>query len=145
KAVMITGLAILYSEMAEAEQLRLECRVKLDCHYLNRGYTNCTITNPVATLLVEIDLEANTWVEHFIREDGTLSGSSSGKLRSVTEYTIVLDEKSYTDGSKEREIISRTTGAYSYRARHDTRPMPEEVTWSGTCNKTTKPLPSSKF
>ena len=32
KAVMISGLAILYSEMAEAERLRLECSVKTECY-----------------------------------------------------------------------------------------------------------------
>ena len=63
KAVMITGLAILYSEMAEADKLRLECSINLDCHRLNVGYTKCTLTNPVVSLLVEIDLEANTWAE----------------------------------------------------------------------------------
>jgi hypothetical protein len=141
---MITGLAILHSEMAEAEQLRLECSIKQDCHLLNRGYTSCTLTNPVVSLLVEIDLEANTWAEIFTSKDGTQTGAS-GKLRSVTEYDITLDERSYADGRKERERISRTSGAYSYVHRSRIGTMPAEVIWSGSCNKTTKPLPSPKF
>jgi hypothetical protein len=32
RAVMITGLAILHSEMAEAEGLRLECSIKTECY-----------------------------------------------------------------------------------------------------------------
>ena len=100
RTVMITGLAILHPEMAEAEQLRLECSVKEECHRLNVGYTSCTFTNPVVSLLVEIDLEANTWVEIFIYKDGTQSGSS-GKLKSITQYEIILDEKLYANGSKE--------------------------------------------
>ena len=142
--MVISGLAILYSEMAEAERLRLECSIKLDCHYLNRGYTGCTFANPVVSMLVDIDLEANTWAEVGTHKDGTQTGSS-GKLRSVTQYEIVIAEMSYGDGSKEQEKISRTSGAYSYRERQDTRPIPTEIIWSGTCNKTTKPLPSSKF
>jgi hypothetical protein len=141
---MISGLAILHSEMAEAEALRLECSVQQDCHILNRGYTSCTPTNPVVSLLVEIDLESNTWVEIFTSKDGTQTGAS-GKLRSVTQYEFVLDETSYTDGKTEHERISRTSGAYSYVQRFVRQNLPMEVTWSGSCKKTTKPLPSAKF
>jgi hypothetical protein len=142
---MITCLAILHSEMAEAEQLRLECSIKLDCHILNRGYTSCgELINPYVSMLVEIDFEANTWVEFFAREDGKQT-SSSGNLISVTQYEIILSERSYKDGKTGREKISRTTGAYSDFARVVNRGVPTELRSSGTCNKTTKPLPSSKF
>jgi hypothetical protein len=74
---VISGLAILYSERAGAEQLRLECSIKVqDCHLLNRGYTNCTATNPASvSMLVEIDFDANTWVEFFTYKDGTQTSS----------------------------------------------------------------------
>ena len=144
RTVAISGLAILYSEMAEAEQLRLECSLKQDCHKLNVGYTSCTLNNPAVSMLVEIDLDANTWKEVFTHKDGTLYGSS-GKLRSVTQYEFVLDERSYTNGRTDRETISRTSGAYSDVQLHNVNPMPFEVKYSGTCNKTTKPLPSAKF
>jgi hypothetical protein len=152
---VISGLAILYSERAGAEQLRLECSIKVqDCHLLNRGYTNCTATNPASvSMLVEIDFDANTWVEFFTYKDGTQT-SSSGKLISVTQYEITLDQKSYA-GRTNRETISRTSGAYSAVVRFldpgnarrwgVNTDVPTEVQWSGTCNKTTKPLPSAKF
>jgi hypothetical protein len=91
---MITGLAILHSEMAEAEQLRLECSVKQDCFPLDRRWKSCTPTNPAVSILVEIDFEAKTWVEFFTRKDGTQT-NASGNLISVTQYDITLDEKSY--------------------------------------------------
>ena len=129
-SVMITGLAILHSEMAEAEQLRLECSsIKQECY---------------PSMLVEIDFEAKTWVEFLTHVDGKQS-SASGDLKSVTQYEITLDERSYADGRTDRETISRTSGAYSDVRRFVERGIATEVKWSGSCSKTTKPLPSSKF
>src|SRR5262245_38926478 len=125
RAVLITGLTILQSEMAEAEQLRLECGLKQECIPLDRRYKSCTPTNPPVRMLVEIDFEAKTWVEFLTHEDGTQT-SVSGNLKSVTQYEITLDERSYADGRTGRETISRTSGAYS-----DFRGIPTEVTWSG--------------
>ena len=106
KAVMITGLAVLHSEMAEAERLRLECSItKEECHRLNLGYTSCSVSNPAVSMLVDIDFEAETWMEFITHKDGT-QRSASGKLRSVTQYEITLDERSYADGRKGRETIS---------------------------------------
>jgi hypothetical protein len=130
--------------MAEAEQLRLECSIKQECRWLITEDRRCVVTNPVVSMLVEIDLEANTWVEIWTQEDGTQHGRS-GKLRSVTQYEITLDETSYADGSMEQERISRTSGAYLYVERRAPRPVPMEMKWSGTCKPTTKPLPSAKF
>jgi hypothetical protein len=143
---MITGLAVLHSEMAEAERLRLECSItKEECHRLNLGYTSCSVSNPAVSMLVDIDFEAETWMEFITHKDGT-QRSASGKLRSVTQYEITLDERSYKDGRTDRETISRTTGAYSDVRRFLTsNGLPTEVIWAGSCNKTTKPLPSSKF
>ena len=107
KAVMITGLAILHSEMAEAEQLRLECSVKTECYpetIIRRGW-HCTPRNPSVSMLVEIDFETKTWVEFVTHEDGKQT-SASGNLKSVTQYEITLDERSYADGRKGRETIS---------------------------------------
>src|SRR5262249_19071560 len=145
KAVMISGLAILYSEMAEAERLRLECSVKTECYpeRIIRGF-HCTPRNPPVSLLVEIDLEANTWVEFFTHEDGKQT-SGSGNLRSVTQYEITLRERSFADGRTGRETISRTSGAYSDVQYNVWQGIPTEVRLSGPCNKTTKPLPSAKF
>jgi hypothetical protein len=70
RAVMITGLAILHSEMAEAERLRLDCSVKQDCYPLDRRFKSCTPTNPVVSMLVEIDFEAKTWAEFATHGDG---------------------------------------------------------------------------
>ena len=146
RAVAISGLAILYSEMAEAEQLRLECSIKEDCHRLNRGFTSCASTNPVVSLMVEIDLEANTWVVFGTLKDGTQTGGGSGNLKAVTQYQIILRERSYKDGRTERDTISRTSGAIDL-THYDVVQggIPIVVTRSGTCNKTTKPLPSAKF
>jgi len=145
KVVMITGLAIPHSEMAKAEQLRLECSIKQECYpeIVIRG-RRCTMTNPVVSILVEIDFEAKTWTEFATHQDGTQT-SASGNLKSVTQSDITLDEKSYADGRTERETISRVSGAYS-SIQHDARKgTPVVVRSSGSCNKTTKPLPPSKF
>jgi hypothetical protein len=150
RAVLITGLAILYSEMAEAEQLRLECRInKQECYreIQIRGQhstIHCTTTNPLVSILVEIDFEAKTWVEFGTFKDGTQT-SASGNLKSVTQSDIALEERSYADGRTERETISRLSGAYSSIERFIRGGMPYEVILSGSCNKTTKPLPSAKF
>jgi len=142
RAVIITGLAILYSEMAEAEQLRLECIIKVGC-YRQIERRSCTLRNPLVSMLVEIDFEANTWIEFGTYKDGKQT-SASGNLRSVTQSDITLEERSYADGTTDRETISRLSGAYS-STEHPTQYPGVIVTLSGSCNKTTKPLPSSKF
>jgi len=144
-AVMISGLAILYSEMAEADRLRLECSINQECHWeiTIRG-RHCRMTNPVVSMLVEIDFEAKTWVEFGIFKDGTQT-SASGNLKSVTQSDITLVERSYADGRTERETISRLSGAYSSVEYDSRKGVPTVLTSSGSCNKTTKPLPSSKF
>jgi len=146
RAVVIGGLAILYSEMAGAEQLRLECSLKAECKWLNRRDPTCIPKNPTVSMMVEIDFEAKTWVEIFTAENGAQS-SYSGKLTSVTQYEITLKPVYYSaDGGArpQPEKISRTSGAYSDVLRGG-GPDPAEWTVSGTCNKTTKPLPSAKF
>jgi hypothetical protein len=118
RGVMIAGLAILHSEMAEAERLRLECSVKTECYREieirdNQGPPPPPCTPPpVYSMLVEIDFEANTWVKFGTSKDGTQTFTASGNLKSVTQYEITLDERSYA-GRTEREIISRLSGAYS--------------------------------
>ena len=144
RAVVITGLAILHSEMAEAEQLRLECSVKTECYpetIIRRGW-HCTPRNPSVSMLVEIDFEAKTWTQFATFKDGTQL-SASGNLKSVTQSDITLAERSYADGTTDRATISRLSGAYS-STQHAAQ-YPVVVTSSGSCNRTTKPLPSSKF
>jgi hypothetical protein len=141
RAVVITGLAILHSEMAEAEQLRLECSIKQGCYRQIDG-RSCTTTNPMVSMLVEIDFEAKTWTQFATFKDGTQL-SASGNLKSVTQSDITLAERSYADGTTDRATISRLSGAYS-STQHAAQ-YPVVVTSSGSCNRTTKPLPSSKF
>src|SRR5262249_57262422 len=109
-SVMITGLAILHSEMAEAEQLRLECSIKqVGCYRYVEGI-GCTLGNPLVSVLVEIDFEAKTWTEFGTFKDGTQT-SASGDLRSVTQSDITLVERSNADGTMSLETISRLSGA----------------------------------
>jgi hypothetical protein len=89
RAVTITCLAILHSEMAEAERLRLECSIKQDCYSLDRRFKSCTPTNAVVSVLVDIDFEANTWAEFFTHKDGTQT-SASGNLISAGQTDITL-------------------------------------------------------
>ena len=140
RAVMITGLAILHSEIAEAELLRLECSVKEECYREIDG-KRCTITNAVVSMLLEIDFEANTWVEFGTFRDGTQT-SASGDLKSVTQSDITLVNRGT---GTDRATISRLSGAYSYVHRDTRTGTPVRLIQSGSCNKTTKPLPSSKF
>jgi hypothetical protein len=146
RGMMIAGLAILSSEMAEAEPLRLECSLKQECYrQIQKGGLRCTITNPVVSMLVEIDFEAKTWVESGTFKDGT-QNTASGTLKSVTQSEIILHEKSYPDArTPERETISRLSGAYSSVEYNDARGTPVAIISSGSCNRTTKPLPSAKF
>ena len=89
--------------MAEAERLRLECSVKQECYRrIEVRGLRCTIYNPVVSILVEIDFEANTWTEFGTFKDGTQT-SASGNLKSVTQSDITLEERSYADGRTERE------------------------------------------
>jgi len=136
---MIAGFAILHSEMAEAERLRLECSVKEECYREIDG-KHCTMTNPVVSMLVEIDFEAKTWVEFGTFKDGAQT-SASGDLKSVTQSDITLVD----EGGTQRATISRLSGAYSYVHRDARKGPPVVLIQSGSCNKTTKPLPSSKF
>ena len=96
-------------------------------------------------MLVEMDFEAKTWVEFGTFKDGTQT-SSEGNLVSVTQSEIVLHEQSYANlKPPERETISRLSGAYSSVEYDDRHGTPLTFITSGTCNKTRKPLPSSKF
>ena len=77
RAVIITALAILHPEMAEAEQLRLECSIKTECYpEIMIKFHRCTPRNPPVRMLVEIDFETKTWVEFLTHEDGTQSSAS---------------------------------------------------------------------
>jgi hypothetical protein len=144
RGVMIAGLAILHSEMAEAERLRLECSVKTECYpEIEVRGKHCT-PPPVYSMLVEIDFEANTWVAFATSKDGTQTSTVSGDLKSVTQYEITLNERSYA-GRTERETISRLSGAYSAIKHPVWEGIPTRVILSGSCNQTTKQLPSSKF
>jgi hypothetical protein len=129
-----------------ANIIRLECSVQQECYRqieIRGGW--CRMTNPVVSLLVEIDLDANTWVEFGTFKNGT-QASASGNLKSVTQSEIVLNEKSYADKrTPERTTISRLSGAYSSVQYDDSRGFLAAIKSSGTCNKTTKPLPSAKF
>jgi hypothetical protein len=140
-AVFCIMFPILSLSTTYAYATTLFCPLSNECMSSSNAQ-NCNTLNPYTSLLIELNIQKNTWRELFTKTDGT-TDVSSGQINKITNDAITIAEhQDQLYGRLISESISRVTLVYYLLLPGNAG---NTIRYWGTCTKSNRSIPENAF